>query len=285
LAEERQMLESVLPCLTDEIRQSDKAHALDFLETEAMEDALRRSEHDVACYEKDFRELHGNLRHVLETLREKYVDAQREKMKLEERVASLERARSPRLAATRRMTRQVHMQKQRQNPDIHEVIEQPLPLTRPAFRQPLPPRHAVREAARQAREDEETQRRYEQQLQAKKVIAALDDKAPIEPFGGLHRQAGKRSPASFAPVEPLGRERRNLSDGEFSNLMESTMSDSASPAMSSGKRANHFTYHDQDVSDTESNTSSYWQDPTPGRPDDREMRRLITSSTRGRMPK
>lgn len=310
LVEERQMLDSALPSLTDEIRRSDKAHSIDLLETEALEEAHKRCEHDVSRYEQDFRELHGNLKHVLDTLRATYIGSQREKMKLEERVASLERAQSPGVAAERKMPRQMQMRHERQHRSEWEQPDQPIevveqPVTRPAHRKPLPPRHVVREAARKEREaraDEEAQRLYEQQVYYKKKhrnvfaseVGDFDSKVASESPGRSFAQR-QRSPTSDALVDPLTRSstqqrrRSPFSDpDEFRTLMDSAMSVPASPSLMDGSGRRTIFAEVKDDSDTGSNTSGYWQDPAQYHSDstlEREMRRLSGSSLRGLMPK
>jgi len=105
--DDRAALEELVPVLCEKVRESAEANEKQRLAVEALEGELGKRQESVVSYEARARELHRDLQHVLSELRASYEGAQREKRRLEEHVANLERrpaarTRSPRAVAALR---------------------------------------------------------------------------------------------------------------------------------------------------------------------------------------
>lgn len=216
LAEEQVFSEGQLPILREDLRESDEALESQRSGVRALEEALRTREQSVAAYEIRAGQLQFQLRNVLGELRTSYEDAQRERVQLEAHVASLERAKSPRVAAAQRIRHHAPLLESggqltqaelrrawraslpaESPPDsTHraEVVEQLLPPPTRRHWQPLPPRAAVREAERLARE----RRASLTERQARQASAMLKEAPPWHPPARSSQQAIR----SVTPTEP-----------------------------------------------------------------------------------
>lgn len=244
LEEEQAALEALLPELRQDAHAGEEACEVQRREVRDLEATLKDRERSVISYDVRARELHRDLRHVLEELRASYEASQQEKQRLVAHIARLERARSPRAAAAMRVLHHAP-QLQREAPDAEppgqqpwwalrertlavtatsppaaspprrhpaEVIEQPAaapPPRRQAPRMapaPLPPRAAVRDAARDARERQETAERW-QASAAPRRSRAVDERfsvarSPLEEEAlELHAVPAPRSSVAAALLE------------------------------------------------------------------------------------